>query len=107
MPRKNVKIIFTVPVAEADKVRSAMADAGIGKIGNYDSCSFSSKGIGRFRPLEGSNPSVGEIGKVEEIEEEKIETICPRELLDDALAAIKTAHPYEEPAIDVYPLEDL
>lgn len=104
---KNVKIVFGVPEAAADKVRSAMADAGIGKIGNYDSCSFSAKGIGRFRPLEGASPSVGQVGQLEEVVEERIETICPRELLPKALEAIKKAHPYEEPAIDVYPLEDL
>jgi hypothetical protein len=104
---KNVKIVFGVPLTDADKLRQAMSEAGIGKIGNYDSCSFSSRGIGRFRPLKDSNPSIGNIGEIEEVEEERIETICPRNKLSEALEVIKKAHPYEVPAIDVYPLEDI
>ena len=107
MASKNVKIVFGIPEAEANKIGNIMAEYGIGKIGNYDSCSFSSKGIGRFRPLKGANPSIGQIDKLEEVAEEKIETICQRKKLKDALKVIKKAHPYEEPAIDVYPLEDL
>jgi len=101
---KLVKIVVFVDVAHADVVRNAMAESGCGKIGNYDSCTFSVKGTGRFRALEGANPFVGEVGKMEEVEEERIETICEESKLEKALAAIKAAHPYEEPAIDVYPL---
>lgn len=81
-----------------------MAEAGAGHIGNYDYCSFSSRGVGRFRGFEGTKPFIGEPGKVEEVEEERIEVICPVEKLDSVLAAVKKVHPYEEPAIDVYPL---
>jgi len=104
---KNVKIVFTIPETEANNMRKAMAKAGIGKIGNYDSCSFSSKGIGRFRPLQGAHPAIGQLGKLEEVPEERIEAICPRQKLSEAIKIIKDAHPYEEPAIDVYTLEDL
>lgn len=104
---KNVKIILTIPEGQADMIRSVMAEIGLGKIGNYDFCSFSSKGLGRFRPLKGAKPSVGNINQIEEVIEERIEVICPRKILKTALETIKKAHPYEEPAIDVYPLEDI
>lgn len=103
---KQAKIVIYVPVTHADAIRKALANAGAGHIGNYDACSFSAKGIGRFRPLKGAQPFIGEQGKIEEVEEEKIETICPLEKLEDVLKAVKEAHPYEEPAIDVLPLLD-
>ena len=99
-----VKIVVFVPVTHTDGVRKALADAGAGHIGNYDNCSFSSKGTGRFRGGEGTDPFIGEPGKIEEAEEERIETICPYDKADEVLEAVKKAHPYEEPAIDVYPM---
>lgn len=104
MESKFLKIVVFVPSSHADKVRGALAISGAGHIGNYDYCSFSSKGIGRFRPLEGAQPFIGESGKIEEVEEERIETICAREKLDEVLAEVKKVHPYEEPVIDIYPL---
>ena len=101
----NVKIVVFVPESHADAVRQAMREAGAGKIGNYTSCSFSSKGIGRFKPEEGANPAVGEVGKLESVDEERIEVVCNRNLLLEVIAAIEKAHPYEEVALDVYPLE--
>lgn len=106
MEFKFVKIAVFVPSTHADKVRKALAKAGAGHIGNYDFCSFSVKGVGRFRGLDGSKPFIGETGKLEDVEEERIETICPAEKLDEVLAAVREVHPYEEPAIDVYPLID-
>lgn len=99
-----VKIVVFTPLTHADAVREALAKAGAGHIGNYDSCSFSGRGIGRFRPLKDAKPFIGEAGKIEEVEEEKIETICPKEILPEVLKAVLGAHPYEEPAIDIYPL---
>ncbi|MBP9771065.1 hypothetical protein KBC97_02790 [Candidatus Gracilibacteria bacterium] len=104
MDFKFVKIAVFVPITHAGKVREALAESGAGHIGNYDCCSFSVKGIGRFRGLEDSKPFIGEAGKIEEVEEERIETICPSEKLDEVLKAVKKVHPYEEPAIDIYPL---
>ena len=98
-----VKIFVTVPANAANEVRAAMAAAGAGKQGDYDSCSFSSKGIGRFHPLAGANPAIGEAGKPEEVEEELVQTICHKNLVEKVVTAIKSAHPYEEPAIDVVP----
>jgi len=99
-----VKIVVFTPLNHADVVRKALAEAGAGHIGNYDSCSFSSRGIGRFKGGEDTHPFIGEPGKLEEVEEERIETICPAAILDAVLETVKKAHPYEEPAIDVYPL---
>lgn len=99
-----VKIAVFVPVTHAQKIRDVLAEAGTGKLGDYDSCSFSSKGVGRFRPLKGADPHIGKIGKLEEVEEEKIEVLCAREKLEEVLKTVKEAHPYEEPAIDIYPL---
>ena len=99
-----VKIVVTVPEKDADMLRKAIGDAGSGLIGNYSHCSFSSKGVGRFLPREGSNPTIGEVGKPEEVIEERIEVTCSEELLKKVVLAIKTVHPYEEPVIDVYQL---
>lgn len=99
------KIVVFVPPSHADTVREAMGKAGAGKIGNYSFCSFSTLGVGRFLPGAGANPAIGAVGRPEKVEEEKIETICEDSLVDTVIAAIKKVHPYEEVALDVYPLE--
>jgi len=99
-----VKIAVFVPVAHGDKVRKALAEARAGHIGNYDFCSFTTRGTGRFRPLKGSKPFLGELEKIETVEEERIEVICPVKILEKVLQAVRKVHPYEEPAIDVFPL---
>lgn len=101
----NVKIVVFVPESHADAVREAMGKAGAGEIGNYTYCSFSSKGIGRFKPEKGAHPSIGEVGKLESVAEERIESVCERKNLADMIKEIKKAHPYEEVALDIYPLE--
>lgn len=102
----NYKLVIFVPESHTDIVREAMGKAGAGKIGNYDFCTFSTKGIGRFKPNDKANPHIGESGKLEEVVEERIETVCSKELLPKVLEAIKKVHPYEEIAYDVYPLEN-
>lgn len=99
-----VKIVVFVPESHAEEVRKAFAEAGCGHMGNYDYCSFSAKGVGRFRPLNGANPFVGKKGGIEKVSEERIETICPKAKIKSVIKAIKKAHPYEELAIDIYPL---
>jgi hypothetical protein len=95
-------LIVYVPVTHADVVRKALADGGAGKMGNYDSCSFSSRGIGRFRPLKGSNPHVGSIDRLEEAEEERIDVVIGKDVdLAALLKKVRAAHPYEEPAIQL------
>ena len=98
-----VKIMVGVPVEAADKVRAAMGEAGAGIQGNYKFCSFSYPGMGRFLPMAGANPAIGKIGVAEEVKEETIMTICHKDLVKKVIGAIKKAHPYEEPAIDVLP----
>lgn len=102
-----VKIVVTVPEADADKLRQAIGKAGGGKVGNYTYCSFSTKGVGRFLPQNGANPAIGEVGKPEEVIEERIEVTCEQAKLKEVVAAIRSAHPYEEPAIDIYSLQSL
>jgi hypothetical protein len=102
-----VKIIVFVPESHANIVREEMAKAGGGKIGNYTHCTFSSKGIGRFKPGPGSNPTIGEVGKLEEVAEERIEILCERKVIKDVITAIKNVHPYEEVALDIYPVEEI
>ena len=102
--KEIVKIVVFVPVEAADKLRKAIGKVGAGKIGNYEFASFSSRGVGRFRPLEGAHPAIGEVGKLEEVEEERIEVVCEKENLEKVLEAIKINHPCEEPATDIYPL---
>lgn len=107
MNTKNVKLVVFVPLTHTDIVRQALGEAGAGKIGNYDFCSFSTRGKGRFRGDENSNPSIGKPGKYESVEEERIEVVIPREILSTVIEKIKSVHSYEEVAFDVYPLENI
>lgn len=101
----NRKLVVTVPTTHADIVRDAIGKTGLDRVGNYGFCSFSTKGVGRFLPLNGASPAIGEIGTLEMVEEERIEISCAREGVAGIIEAIKLVHPYEEPVIDVYPLE--
>lgn len=103
--KRRYKIVVYVPEADAEKLREAIGNAGAGIIGNYSHCTFTIKGTGRFKPLEGANPTIGEVGKLEEVAEDRIETVCEADKLDAVLKAIQETHPYEEPATDVYPIE--
>lgn len=100
----QVKIVVFVPKTHTDVVRQAMGDAGAGKIGNYDHCSYSVDGVGRYKPLEGSHPTIGQVGKYEEVEEERIECVCEKEKAKEVIVSIRKVHPYEEVAFDIYPL---
>lgn len=101
-----VKLVFFTPVSHTDIVRQAMGDAGAGVLGNYSHCSFSSRGHGRYKPLEGAEPLIGEVGKYEVVEEERIETLCPRNKAKEVIDAIRAVHPYDEVAFDIIPLLD-
>jgi len=103
---RQFKIVVTVPVDKADELRDAIGKAGGGNIGDYSFCSFSIKGIGRFKPEKGARPSVGKLGEVTPVEEERIEVNCSQKQLATLIGAIKNNHPYEEPVIDVYQLFD-
>lgn len=102
-----VTLVFTMPETHAHVVREAMGKAGAGKVGNYSYCSFSVKGIGRFMPNEGADPYLGKEGVIEEVVEERIETVCNRSVLEHVLEEIKKTHPYEEIVIDIYPVYEM
>lgn len=99
-----VKIVTFVPASHAAAVRDAMADAGAGAIGAYTHCSFGADGTGTFRPGAGTEPYSGKRGVINEEPERRIEMPAPRARMEAVVAALKAAHPYEEPAYDVYPL---
>jgi hypothetical protein len=104
MKSQYVKIVVFVPKTHADVVRQVMGDAGAGKMGHYSHCSYSSVGIGRFKPLEGAHPFVGEVGRLEEVEEERIECICERNKARGVIETVRKVHPYEGMALDIFPL---
>ncbi len=101
------KIVTFVPEQDVSRVRNAMAEAGAGVIGNYRYCSFSSKGSGSFKGSELSQPAVGTKNTLEIVPEIRLEVIADQRSVPSALAALKATHPYEEPAFDVYPLENI
>lgn len=98
------KLVVYVPASHGNQIRQALAEAGAGWIGNYSHCSFSLKGDGRFQAETGTHPYLGQEGQVEEVQEERVETIVPQDLLSKVLEAIRDVHPYEEVAYDVFPL---
>jgi len=102
----NYKLVVFVPIEAAAKVSNAVFAAGAGAIGSYRNCGFGAEGTGTFLPLKGAKPAVGKKGKLEKVPEIRFETIVPAEKLDDCIAAMKKAHPYEIPAFDVFKLYD-
>ena len=101
------KVVTFVPADAADAVAGAMATAGGGAIGNYDTCSFRTRGTGTFRGNAASSPSVGKRGRIEHVEEIRLEMLVDQRNLPAVLDAMRRAHPYEEVAYDVYPLENI
>lgn len=100
------KVVVFVPHKQAEDVRKAMFEAGAGQIGEYDSCSFNLEGTGTFRGSEGTDPFVGKPGSLHREPETRVETIVPGHLLDRVVRSMIRAHPYEEVAYDIYPLEN-
>lgn len=103
-PRQEFKLVVFVPARERETILAAAFGSGAGKIGEYSECSFTTEGQGTFRGGESSNPTIGEPGRRESVDELKIELVCEGRALAGVLAAIREAHSYEEPAIDVIPL---
>ena len=98
------KLVVFVPREALESVRDALFEAGAGRIGNYERCSWYTAGTGTFRGGAGSDPAIGEPGREERVSELRLETVYPEERHDEVIAALRGAHPYEEPAFDVYPL---
>ncbi|MGW0162938.1 Nif3-like dinuclear metal center hexameric protein [Mycobacterium sp. NPDC003323] len=101
------KWVVFVPADHAEPLREAMFVAGAGQIGDYSCCSWTVSGTGQFLPQDGANPTIGEVGAVERVAEDRIEMIAPARLRARVLAALRAAHPYEEPAFDVFALAAL
>ncbi|UCZ54519.1 Nif3-like dinuclear metal center hexameric protein [Bacillus shivajii] len=99
---KLKKVVVYVPKEQADDVRDALGNAGAGHIGNYSHCSFNSEGTGAFKPGEGTDPFIGEQGKMEYVDEVKVETVYPASIEKRVIRALVKAHPYEEVAYDIY-----
>ena len=100
----NRKLVVFVPREALDPVREAVFAAGAGRIGDYERCSWYTQGTGTFFAGEGAEPSVGEKGREERVPELRLETVFPEDRQDDVIAALRRAHPYEEPAFDIYAL---
>ncbi len=101
------KLVFYVPETHVESVKASVFATGAGRIGDYDSCCWQILGQGQFRPLDGSQPFIGQTGQVERVSEYRVELVCENDLIGPALAALREAHPYEEPAYDVWQLADL
>jgi hypothetical protein len=99
------KLGFYVPESHLEPVKTALFAAGAGRIGHYDSCCWQSLGQGQFRPLAGSNPHLGQQGRVEQVAEYRVELVVEAALIREVVAALRASHPYEEPAFDVVRLE--
>lgn len=101
------KLCFYVPESHLEAVKEAVLAAGGGRIGAYDSCCWQSLGQGQYRPLEGSQPFLGQTGRLERVAEWKVEMVVADERIHDVVKALKSSHPYETPAYDVWRLSDM
>ncbi|MDQ3982358.1 MAG: hypothetical protein M3271_06710 [Actinomycetota bacterium] len=100
------KLVVFVPPNALETVRDALFAAGAGRIGAYERCSWYAEGTGTFLGGEGSSPALGEAGREERVPEVRLETVYPAEREADVVRALRAAHPYEEPAFDLYPLAE-
>lgn len=99
------KFVVFVPKGYEGRIINLLESAGAGSIGNYTNCSFYTEGIGTFKPQSGTNPFIGKVGMLEEVNEYRVETIVPKNNIEKLLNMVKSVHPYEEIAYDIYPLE--
>lgn len=100
------QLFFYVPESHAESVKAAVFAAGGGRIGNYDCCAWQVRGVGQFRPRAGANPAIGCVDTLETLEEYRVELVVASEVLPHVVAALRAAHPYEEPAFGVVRLEN-
>jgi hypothetical protein len=100
----NRKLVVFVPQSALEPVRDALFEAGAGRIGEYERCSWYTAGTGTFLGGEDADPSIGERGREERVPELRLETVFPAQRQREVVAALRAAHPYEEPAFDVYEL---
>ena len=101
------KLCVFIPKSHLQQVKTALFEAGAGQIGNYDHCCWQTQGQGQFRPLENSQPYLGQAGEIEIVDEYKVELVVKDKLIQKVISNMKQAHPYEEPAYDIWKLSDL
>lgn len=99
------KLAVFIPETHLEPVKAALFAAGAGRMGDYDCCAWQTLGEGQFRALEGSDPFIGETNEVTRVSEYRVETVCADDCVDAVLKALRQAHPYEEPAFDLWRLE--
>ncbi|MGX5357087.1 hypothetical protein [Kocuria sp. KH4] len=99
-------LVVYVPATHAEQVLQALGDAGAGRAGHYSHVAFVSPGTGRFTPLPGADPAIGEVGRPEQVDEVRIETLYPAAERERVLRAMAGAHPYEVPAFATFPVHD-
>ncbi len=100
------KLNFFVPVDGKEKTKQALFEIGVGKYDNYEECCWETLGNGQFKPVNSANPTIGEVDKLEVLEEYKVEMICSDELILKAVETLKSTHPYEEVAYEVFKMEE-
>ncbi|MBC8238486.1 MAG: NGG1p interacting factor NIF3 [Helicobacteraceae bacterium] len=100
------KLNYYVPVDAKEKTKQALFEIGVGKIGNYECCSWESLGYGQFKPIANADPHIGEVDKLEVLEEYKVEMICTDELIKKAIQVLKHTHPYEEVAYEILKMHE-
>lgn len=101
------KLVFYIPENYLEPVKDAVFATGTGRIGDYDACCWQVLGQGQFRPLQGSNPFLGKQGALESVAEYRVELVCEDVVIHKAIKALRQSHPYEQPAFDVWRLEDI
>ena len=107
MQSQMFKLVFFVPATHCEQVKAAVFAAGAGGQGNYGQCGWQVLGQGQFMPLASSQPFIGGHNKVEVVDEFRVETLCPEKNVHEVIAALKSAHPYEEPAYEFYQLASI
>lgn len=105
--KELVKLVVFIPEENADDMRQALGEAGAGRIGDYSFCSYSLKGVGRYKAGKNANPHIGKPGEMQAVNEERIEVACDKQQASDIIKVIKRVHPYESVVIDIYPMLSL
>lgn len=101
------KLNFFVPSKDKERVKEALFAVGVGRYENYECCAFETLGMGQFKPINKANPHIGELNKVELVEEYKVEMICEETLIKKAISVLKEVHPYEEVAYEIFKIENI